>query len=346
MKARHAILFSALLATLVAGPFSAIGGHREGNGGDYIRSTFIRMGQAVVQHLTQTEDGQALVDRHDLDLEALKATLTIDVVKVSDQPLRDNGDSVVDALGEPGSITLSRDAWAEYLERERDVYFLVFHEMLRAAGRDDDDYVISGPVRPFPLQERVATSIMTLEPLIQDDDLSTIVVTKGLVVAGSGCPSGFGTLIDVDVNRNVLELRVNEMEAVAGPSTPMTERRKNCQVVVPVKLPSGKKLVITQVDAHAELALPQGASFTVSQAAYFQGQNTQSKATKTVKASAGPVRGRTLLRSSGTLLSYGCNASERSLVINLSGFVSANSGEATGRVLGSSLYLQLQNCGN
>src|SRR5690606_31034096 len=126
-----------LIATMFVRPAPALSGHRLGNGGDHVRATFLRMGQATLSYLQETDSGAAIVAAHDLDLAALEETLSIDVIEAVDGILIDNGGSVVDAIGEPGKIKLTSDRWLEHFEGERDVYFLVFHEMLRAVGIDD-----------------------------------------------------------------------------------------------------------------------------------------------------------------------------------------------------------------
>jgi hypothetical protein len=326
-------------AAALAG-FRADAGHRAGNGGDFIRASFLQLGQAVVQHLKDTPDGRALVKAKGLDVGALEETLTIDVVKVSDQALQDNGDSLVDALGEPGKITLSHDAWADHLERERDVYFLVFHEMLRAAGVQDDDYVVSGAVRPFPETEKVSTTINTAAPLVGDDDVQPYIDINGLAVNGSGCPSGFGALADFDPLRNVLGVRLSDL--AVRDTGDINDTRKNCTLSIKTrKLPAGKRLVVTQIDALGELDLPEGTSYTLTAEAHLVGQ-LGSPQTKTVTAGAGPVAGRTLLRSSGTLLQTECGAAGKLLNIAVSGRVAGDG--ATGRVTGAQLYLRLKGC--
>ena len=64
-------------------------------------------------------------------------------IEVVDRDLIDNSGSLVDALGVPGKITLSQSRWLEFVREQRDVRLLVAHELLRAAGVPDDNYVVS-----------------------------------------------------------------------------------------------------------------------------------------------------------------------------------------------------------
>lgn len=89
---------AALLFLLTSTSWSA---HKVGNGGDYIRGTYIRMGDAIVDYLQNTEQGQLLVKNNKLDINDLDSSLDIEKIAVSDQVLRDNSGSVVEAIGVP-----------------------------------------------------------------------------------------------------------------------------------------------------------------------------------------------------------------------------------------------------
>ncbi len=345
MTLAASLAFVAALTTFPAGA-----GHREGNGGDYIRATYMRMGHAVIQHLKTTPEGKALVQAHHLSVDDLTDQLSIAVIKVSDTPLADNGESQVDALGEPGKITLYHGAWFEHFERDRDVYFLVLHEMLRAAGVDDDDYVISGRVRPFPEDGKIATSIGSSIPLIAEDDVERYIDISQPAVNGSGCPSGYGALADFDAAHNVLGLRISELSVSDYSGASLPERRENCILSLQTRqLPPGKRLVVTQIDAMGDVELPPHSTFTMTAEAYLGGSVSQSGIqTKTVAAGAVPVNGRTLLRASGNMLTTECGSAGKLLNISVSGRTqrhvpSANT-ESRGRVHGISLSLRLKSC--
>ena len=324
----------------------ASGGHREGNGGDHIRAMFIKMGHAVIEHLRNTPDGQALVLANQLDVDALLSMLTTDVIKVVDFPLIDNGGSRVDALGEPGRISLSQEAWFDHLEKERDVYYLVFHEMLRSAAIDDDDYVISGRIMPFPAAERVATSIVHTQPLISEDNVGVYLDLSKPVFAGSGCPVGpGGVFVDFDLASNVLGLRFTDLRTVYRSDFPIAESRKNCSVSVTTRqLPAGKRLVVNQLDVFGEVDLPATTSFTLIANPYFSGSLSTATISKTISAIDGPVAGRTMMRSEVNVLATTCGSPGKLLNIGFSGRVKASQNEAMGAILGASLYLRLEDC--
>lgn len=140
-------LLSALLYCLL-GP-AAFAGDKTGNGGDHIRANYLRMGESVLDFLKGTREGQALKDKHGLSLERLNNSLLAEKISVVEGTLLDSQGSIVDATGEPGKILLDKASWKEHIDRKRDVHYLVFHEMLRENGVNDDDYRISKALNPF-----------------------------------------------------------------------------------------------------------------------------------------------------------------------------------------------------
>jgi hypothetical protein len=119
-------------------------------------------GRSVLIFL-DTRAGEALCLRHALSMERLSATLKPNVVEVRRGPLLDNRGSTVDALGEPGRIVLDLVAWDTFFGLGQDVYYLVFHEMLRAAGYDDDNYAVSRDLYPFPFYLKAATRVRPVD---------------------------------------------------------------------------------------------------------------------------------------------------------------------------------------
>ncbi len=117
--------------------------HKVGNGGDYLRAQYLMIGKQVISFLEDTVDGHQLTLSRGLNLDSLKSILDITKLAVVDDLLIDNTGSVVDAIGVPDLVILNSDSWKEHFEKERNIYYLVFHEMLRAAAVNDDNYVIS-----------------------------------------------------------------------------------------------------------------------------------------------------------------------------------------------------------
>jgi hypothetical protein len=241
----------------------ATGGHRHGNGGDHVRASFMKLGEAAMTYLEETEEGLALIRTHNLNLTQLRELNTIDVISVSDGILIDNNGSKVEAIGEPGRIILSGDAWMEHFEKERDVYYLVLHELLRAASINDDDYIISGAINPFPVSRKVRTRLTSVYPLLGDESLEDIVDPSQIGLAGTGCPRAQeGTLFEFDTERNVLDISFRKYALLSAGSQAIN--RKACAIVIPVSSRPGKRIVITQIDLTGKLQMPAGASENAS----------------------------------------------------------------------------------
>lgn len=250
-----------LIALLVLGlqiSSTVFAGHFGNNGGDHVRATFLRMGAVVSTYLKETVEGQALVARHNLDVAALDQTLSVYVIEVVDGLLLDNGGSVVDAIGVPGKIQLSGLKWMDHFEAERDVYFLVFHEMLRASAVNDDNYVISKAIQPFPQSRRIVTRTTSIYPLLGDSSVSSAIDPGSMRLIGPGCPTGLaGTFIDFDSERNQLDITFNRFDLAVGASLP-TAARKACSLIIPYKPVRGMRLKVTQMDFTAKAELEGG----------------------------------------------------------------------------------------
>ncbi len=126
-----------------SGPVYRSGGG--GNGGDYVRMKFLEVGNFILRNYKQS-----LIKVTGLSsLERMRRNLNINVISLSRDPLYDNHGSLVDALGELNRIVLyqgdgtTRTGWLGIYERDDLVEKLVLHEMLRATGIDDDNYIYS-----------------------------------------------------------------------------------------------------------------------------------------------------------------------------------------------------------
>ena len=117
--------------------------HGVGNGGDFVRSFFITTGYEVMNYLFQTEEGQAIVSDFNINVYAFQNILSTRVILTSNDPLTDVFGNQVDAIYSGGHLYLHTEAWERFLTSERNVHVMVFHEMLRATGHYDDDYIIS-----------------------------------------------------------------------------------------------------------------------------------------------------------------------------------------------------------
>ncbi len=121
------------------------------------------------------------------ELEAVLAAGEIVVVKGE---LRDNGGSLVDALGVPGKVTLSEERWITFLREGRDVRLLVLHELLRMAGINDDNYLMSRHMIPHSrvaVEARPYCDLRVASTRLEEK-------TKRMSGEGFGRPPGDGEL--------------------------------------------------------------------------------------------------------------------------------------------------------
>jgi hypothetical protein len=128
---------------LVSGISFAQNGDRTGNGGDFVRSSFITEAGRIIRVLSSTREGQDYCRRYEFSPETLKNVLDTSVIEVTDSRLYDHYGNEVDALGEPGKITLNISRWKELFSSGADLRVLIFHEVLRASDINDDNYIIS-----------------------------------------------------------------------------------------------------------------------------------------------------------------------------------------------------------
>jgi hypothetical protein len=332
-----------ILVLLVLPFYSGVSGNREGNGGDHVRGTYLKMGRAIIGYLSQTQQGSELVAVKGLDLAKIESTLTIDQVAVAEGELKDNGGSDVDATGEPGKVTLRKEIWMDHFEKQRDVYYLVFHEMLRSAGYNDDNYVISNPLNPFPASLKVATRINPLLPLVAGDLVESMIDNGQIAVNGTGCSlNESGTYFDFDSEKNVLEIQTDRYKMSAGPSVAITENRKACAMAMPLRVPAGKRLVISQLDLAGKVSLPVGAKATFNLEAFVAGA-VGPKVSKVVSASSQSQLGRVQIRLSNFYATT-CGGSPI-LRLNTSGSLNSSSAEtAAMKIDRVALYFKVEDC--
>ena len=247
------------LALAVGASFA---GHGVGNGGDHIRATFMQMGDSVLDYLQETAEGQKIVSDNNLRIIDLKAVLDINIIDVQEGILIDNTGSAVDAIGVKDKITLSKDRWNEHFENDRDVYFLVFHEMLRAVQVNDDNYIISKAISPFPAARRIVTRIASIYPLLGDTSLDKLIAIDRMTLDGDGCPRLLaGTFADFDLEKNVLNVALQRYDLALSDTS---SARKSCTIILPVNPPAGKKLTVTQIDFSAKTILSAGTSAAIA----------------------------------------------------------------------------------
>jgi hypothetical protein len=251
-KALHILVLSLMFTTTA---MARPGGGADIGGGDTVRAIFLNAGDAVITYLTENADGQKLVAEQGLKIENLQKSLDVKVIKVVDDALVDRTGSLVEALGQPGEITLNKISWAQHLERETDIYFLVFHEMLRENGINDDNYVISKALLRFPENLKLKKVLITNKELVDSDRLSDVIQKDKIKFGGPGCPStSLKTFTRFDSASNQFEIYPNEMATVVGSNSRVFDRT-SCQLAIPYKAKAGKKILITQIDLVGDLDL-------------------------------------------------------------------------------------------
>ena len=319
----------------------AFAGHRVGNGGDYIRGTFIEAGNAVIRFLSESDEGARLVITHQIDVAALSRVNSIESISVSDQTLLDNSGSVVDAIGEPNRILLSQERWTDHFEKERDIYYLVFHELLRAVAINDDDYVISKSISPFPVSRRVSTRLASTFPVFSDIPLNQIIDGNRITFQGSGCSSRFGgSFIDFDLEKYQLGLALRDFNINL---IHQFSDRKNCTILIPYSVPAGKHLLLTQVDFSSKAQLSSMTNAAMSMTAYFGAQNSPAVIQR--KTAHTDEQGRFLLRAP-SLATSSCDGETGILKIQSAGSAQRGSQDGTSLITGEyiSASFSLESC--
>lgn len=277
--------------------------HRVGNGGDYLRSQFISIGTQVIRYLENTLDGQNLTQQRGLDITALKNTLDINKLVVVDEVLIDNTGSVVDAIGVPDLIILNAESWNNHYEKKRNIYYLVFHEMLRSAATNDDNFVISQPLMNFPAELQINTQLISAPPLLAEDNISALVKSEKIAMAGTGCPTKTGRqFLDLDLISNKIELSLYDYTTQLNGTAALD--RKSCNVALPLSIPAGRRLVISLIDLQGQMngsaASPNTAQISLE--AFLAG-SSQPVLTKALNLSAGT---KSILMRKTNVLSTAC----------------------------------------
>jgi len=293
---KPAQLILALTLSLAVSSAVARGGGADIGGGDTIRAFFLNAGDAVISYLTTTPEGQKLVTSQGLNLESLEKSLDVNIIKVVDETLIDRTGSLVDALGEKGSITLNKLNWAQHIEHEADVYFLVFHEMLRENGINDDNYVISKSLKSFPENLKIKKALISKKELIAADRLSNVIQKEQIVFGGTGCLiDSARTFTRFDASTNQFEIYPSEMATVVG-SNGLTLDRKGCSIAIPFRAQAGKKIIITQVDISGDVDLEKAKLVNVSADTFVAGGKQPLRQVKPIKSGDAELSAGFLLR--------------------------------------------------
>jgi hypothetical protein len=118
-----------------------------------------------------------------------------------------------------------------------------------------------------------ALSLFTI-PVTDDEAAapppSDIITINAVTVIGSGCKKDTYA-VAVAPDNTAFTITYSEYLAQVGPGIPAAESRKNCQIVVNVKVPSGFTYAIAGVDYRGYLNLAKGATASQRANYYFQG---------------------------------------------------------------------------
>ena len=127
------------------------------------------------------------------------------------------------------------------------------------------------------LARRLATSLILLSLVFlargarAADPPPDRVTVEVITINGSGCPAG---TVDVAIapNNTALTLIYDALAAEIGPDARPSAFRRNCQLTLPLHVPSGWTYAIASVRARGDLFLASGVSATVKRAFAFQGE--------------------------------------------------------------------------
>ncbi|EPZ49620.1 hypothetical protein M902_1149 [Bacteriovorax sp. BAL6_X] len=151
MKVLLILALSFLTLSTHAGerPLLREGGSGVGNGGDTVRLRFISTGNGILEYY---KEGFKSISNVLISPLFLKPHLNIKTISTSKEILIDNLGNPVSAIGEPGKIILyvGEDIpelhWNNIFKNSRLANIMVLHELLRAQGINDDNYVYSTKV--------------------------------------------------------------------------------------------------------------------------------------------------------------------------------------------------------
>ena len=309
--------------------------HRVGNGGDFVRATFMIAGDQVIKLIQQRPD---VLEQLKVTTDDLQLSLDYNRIDISLAPLIDNSGSFVDAIGVPGKITLDQQAWAGHFDARRDIYFLVFHEMLRSLAIDDDNYLISKNIFPFPQELKVDTALNLALPLEGAKQMGEIIDSENVQLKGNGCDSGLGNVFfDLDLQQKVIRITPKAMDLASQTKKTV---RKTCNMAIPLKGIAGKKLQIVMVDAYLKSDLEKADNMKLSLQLFKAGESNDINLAKQVTVS-GPSRD--LVRSQ-VLFESQCGEMTN-LRMNLATTLKNSSLNSHGTLEKVEIYLDLADCG-
>ncbi|KAJ3087665.1 hypothetical protein HK102_010546 [Quaeritorhiza haematococci] len=103
---------------------------------------------------------------------------------------------------------------------------------------------------------------------------------QSISYGGSGCPQG-SVGINFNPTRNAFTLLFDQFVASVGPDVAFTERIKNCQLNIDLRLPAGWQYAVGTVDYRGFMELDSRVKANLSSKYYFQGDLRGSTVTET-----------------------------------------------------------------
>ncbi|KAH8892400.1 hypothetical protein GQ53DRAFT_822622 [Thozetella sp. PMI_491] len=104
----------------------------------------------------------------------------------------------------------------------------------------------------------------------------------GIAYAGSGCPAG-SVAGQISTDLTTVTLLYDSFVAQAGSGISASNYRKNCQLNVKIKYPSGWQFSVFKADYRGYAQIPSGDTGTCKATYYFSGDSKQISSTTTLK---------------------------------------------------------------
>lgn len=144
LKISLIILFSSIfLSVSLKAQGRVVEGAISGAGGNILKGYILERGEKLLQHLETSENSKFFREQFQLDVSKLKVGLKEENIIIVSGNLIDRHSSEVDALFLNQKIYINETSVADYLFLGFNLDHLVFHELLRMAGYDDDGRKIS-----------------------------------------------------------------------------------------------------------------------------------------------------------------------------------------------------------
>ena len=108
------------------------------------------------------------------------------------------------------------------------------------------------------------------------------VIIEGIAFAGSGCPAG-SVAGQLSTDQTTITLLYDSFVAQAGQGITASNYRKNCQLNVKIRYPSGWQFSVFKADYRGYAQIPSGDTGTCKATYYFSGDSRQISSTMTFK---------------------------------------------------------------